>query len=62
MPNQGRAMQTRTWVPGYTKKDGTRVDGYYRDAPSGPSVLPGSQQARVREAMRESTPVKRRKD
>jgi hypothetical protein len=62
MPNQGRAAQTRTWVPGYTKQDGTRVDGYYRGAPSGPGVQPSSQQARVREAMRESKPVTRRKD
>ena len=30
-------MTTRgyIWVPGYTKKNGTKVDGHYR-APSGP--------------------------
>ena len=33
-PAPAAGTRDRVWVGGYTKADGTKIAGYYRDAPS----------------------------
>lgn len=62
MPGKGRVPAAGTYVPPYTKSDGTRVNGYYRGAPSGGGVAPTAAQAQAARAVKRGGPVGKQKD